>query len=102
MRLKLLVAITTALGIGAASRVATWPPFDPVADASKIARIGPSGYPNYAAATINSNNSLTITASGGNARAITANGNGTGDGIQATGGGTNGNGLFVTGGVSNG
>ncbi len=43
MRLKFLLAITTLLGIGAATRIATLPPYDPVSDVNKVATISNTG-----------------------------------------------------------
>ncbi len=43
MRMKLILALGMTLGIGAATRIATLPPYDPAADVGKVPAIGPSG-----------------------------------------------------------
>lgn len=51
MRLKLFLALATTLGVGAATRMATLPPYDPTADIGKVAVVGSSGYLGWSTAS---------------------------------------------------
>jgi hypothetical protein len=51
MRTSIVLALFSLLGVGAASRVSTFPPFDPSADIGKAGVIGASGYIKWDTAT---------------------------------------------------